>query len=178
MSVAIETQRMRLRGWRDEDGDAFVAATNTAEVMEHLGGVEDPAVLKAAVARQQALLAANGYCFWIIERVDDGAVLGFCGLKPGEVGPIADEVEIGWRLRADAWGQGYAREAAEATLDWAWANLDAPRVVAITVLGNVRSWGLMKRLGMRRRKDLDFAHPRFPPDHPLSWHICYAMDRP
>lgn len=52
-----------------------------------------------------------------------------------------------------------------------------PRIVAITVPANRRSWGLMERLGMIRRPDLDFAHPSFPPDHPLSRHVSYVAER-
>jgi RimJ/RimL family protein N-acetyltransferase len=50
--------------------------------------------------------------------------------------------------------------------------------VAITVPANVRSWRVMERIGMTRRADLDFAHPRFAPDHPLSRHITYVKERP
>jgi len=85
---------------------------------------------------------------------------------------------MGWRLRRDAWGQGYAIEAARACLDWAWSNLKADRIVAITVPANRASWSVMERLGMIRRPDLDFAHPNFAADHPLSAHITYVMERP
>ena len=91
---------------------------------------------------------------------------------------ISSDVEVGWRLREDAWGQGYAAEAARACLEWAWANLDVSRVVAITTPANAPSWRLMERLGMVRRPDLDFAHPRFPAGHPLSRHITYVIERP
>jgi RimJ/RimL family protein N-acetyltransferase len=107
-------------------------------------------------------------------------LLGYCGLKivgQPEIA-ISSDVEVGWRLREDAWGQGYAAEAARACLEWAWANLDVPRVVAITTPANAPSWRLMERLGMVRRPDLDFAHPRFPADHPLSRHITYVIERP
>jgi RimJ/RimL family protein N-acetyltransferase len=81
-------------------------------------------------------------------------------------------------LREDAWGRGYAAEAARACLDWAWANLGVPRIVSFTTPANEPSWRLMERLGMVRRPDLDFAHPQFPPDHPLSRHITYVIERP
>ena len=94
------------------------------------------------------------------------------------VEPLIGEIEIGWRLRHDVWGQGYAREAAEASRDWAWAKLGLPRLVSITVPANIRSWGLMERLGMERRPDMDFDHPHFPPGHRLRGHITYAAERP
>ena len=176
----IGTGRLILREWRDEDRDAFLAMCNSPAVMEHLGGPATAAEVDAGIARVRACQAENGYCFWAMERRSDGAFLGFCGLKvaddPGT--PVHREVEIGWRLRADAWGRGYAREAAAAALDWGWANLDVGRIVAITVPGNGRSWRLMERLGMRRRPDLDFEHPQFEPGHPLRPHITYVAERP
>jgi RimJ/RimL family protein N-acetyltransferase len=176
----IETERLTLREWRDADRDAFLAMGNSAAVMAHLGGAPTPEQVDAGIARIRACQATKGFCFWAVERRADGAFLGFCGLKiAGDPGlPIEGEVEIGWRLREDAWGQGYAREAAQASLAWAWANLDVPRVISITVPANTRSWGLMERLGMTRRPDLDFGHPGFESGHPLHAHITYAIERP
>ena len=175
----IETDRLILRGWKDTDVAPFHAMCNDPEVMRYLGEPLSLADAEAAKERQNGFLATHGYCFWVVERRVDGAFLGFCGIKPGSEGtPIAGQVEIGWRLARDAWGQGNAREAAQASLDWAWANLDAADVAAITVLGNVRSWGLMERLGMHRVAAEDFEHPVLPEGHPLRRHITYRIARP
>lgn len=176
----IDTERLVLRGRRDEDAEEFVRVTNTPAVMEHLGGVDDPATLATSAAAQQKMQAKRRHCLWIVERTSDSVLLGYCGLKvAGLAGtPVANDIEIGWRLREDAWHQGYASEAAAASLACAWANLDAPRIVAFTIPANRPSWRLMERLGTARRLDLDFAHPRFPLDHPLSSHITYVMERP
>jgi RimJ/RimL family protein N-acetyltransferase len=173
----IETDRLILRPWRETDVAPFAAMGRDPDVMAFIGPLLDEAGTRAAIERQQRFQAQFGYCFWAIERCEDGAFLGFCGLKPGAKGtPIEEAVEIGWRLARHAWGQGIAREGAAASLDWAWAN-GIDRVAAITVPANVRSWGLMERLGMRRQVDLDFAHPALAPDDPLSMHIVYAIDR-
>lgn len=176
----IKTERLILRPWRDEDREPFFAMSRDPEVMAFLG---PPAASRAdsdpGVDRMMALQAERGHCFWAIERKDDGAFLGFCGLKIcTDPCPVEGDVEIGWRLRRDAWGQGYAREAAEASIEWGWANLDAPRIMAMTVAANRNSWGLMERLGMTRRPDLDFDHPRLAADSPLRRHIVYMLDRP
>jgi RimJ/RimL family protein N-acetyltransferase len=173
-----ETSRLKLRPWREADVPEFVRVTNTPEVMEYLGGVQDPGAFHGGFLRAQDCQAQNGFCFWIVERLSDDALLGFCGLKIANVGPIAGEIEIGWRLRADAWGQGYAQEAAAASLDWAWQNLSCARVVAITTEGNIRSRRLMERLGMQRMPELDFEHPDLPPDSPLRPHATYMIMRP
>lgn len=175
----IETERLILRGWRDADVEPFHAMGNDAEVMRYLGPPMSIADAAAARDRMNALLADRGYCFWAVERKSDGMFLGFCGIKPGPADtPIADEIEIGWRLRRDAWGRGYAREAATASIAWTWAHTDAPAIAAMTVADNVRSWGLMERLGMRRDYDADFDHPAVPDDSPLKRHIVYRIARP
>ena len=88
---------------------------------------------------------------------------------------MTGEIEIGWRLREDAWGQGFAREAAAASLDFAFQSLAAQRVVALTVEGNSNSWGLMRRLGMERREDLDYVDPDWP--ETMNPVIVYEMRR-
>jgi RimJ/RimL family protein N-acetyltransferase len=174
----IETARLVLRGWRDEDRAPFAEMGRSPAVMRYLGAPMTDVQAAEAIARQRAFQAELGHCFWAIERKADAAFLGFCGLKPGTVGPIAGAIEIGWRLREDAWGQGYAREAALASLDWGWAHLPATSIHAITVPANTASWGLMERIGMVRRPDMDFGHPLFEDDHPLHRHISYEARRP
>jgi RimJ/RimL family protein N-acetyltransferase len=175
----IDTARLILRGWRESDDAPFHEMGLDPEVMRYLGPPMTLADAKDARERMTDLLASRGYCFWAIERKADGAFLGFCGVKPGPVDtPIADEIEIGWRLRRDAWGQGYAREAAAASIDWTWANTGAPAIAAITVIDNSRSWGLMERLGMTRDPGGDFDHPAVPDDSPLKRHLTYRIARP
>jgi len=175
----IDTAGLVLRGWIDADKAPFHAMCNDPAVMEYLGPPLSHDDVDAAVARQNALLADLGHCFWAIERKDDGAFLGFCGLKPGAAGtPIEQRIEIGWRIGRAHWGQGYAREAAKASLHWGWANLDVESIWAITVPGNSRSWGLMERIGMIRRAELDFDHPLPGLEARLKPHITYTVGRP
>lgn len=177
----IETARLTLRGWRDRDAAPFAAMFRDAEVMRHLNGVAgDPdAAAREIIARQQAFEREQGHCFWAVERRDDGAFLGFCGLRVGghEGTPVTDELEIGWRLRRAVWGFGYAREAAAASIGWGWANTDRQRIAAWTVPANEASWGLMLRLGMTHRPELDFDHPAFADGHPMRRHVVYTIAR-
>ena len=172
----IETERLILRDWREEDWQPFFAGTNTPAVMRWLGGVLPEERHQWMRDRLEGYTRDHGHTFWVVERKEDGALLGFCGLKrsnqPG--GPQGD-FEVGWRLREDAWGKGYAREAAQASLDHAFAKLGAPEVIALTVPGNEASWGLMVRLGMERREDLDFDNADFDPDGGRI--IVYSLTR-
>ncbi|MFZ5747839.1 MAG: GNAT family N-acetyltransferase [Pseudomonadota bacterium] len=175
----IETERLVLRRWEDRDRAGFHAHCSDPRVMEFLGPLMSRAEVDAALERQNGFLDSHGYCFWAVERRADGALLGFCGLKPGPAHtPLEGEVEIGWRMGYEYWGRGYAHEAAQASLEWGWWQLDVARIGAITVEANVRSWRLMERLGMIRSVADDFDHPAVPVESPLRRHITYFRARP
>jgi RimJ/RimL family protein N-acetyltransferase len=177
--VVAETARLRLRSWDEGDRDAFYAIMNTPAVMRYLGGVQTPEQWAEAHARMIGFQRDHGHTFWIIEDRESGEIQGFCGLKrvnaPG-AGSLTGEHEIGWRLRESAWGKGIAKEAAIASLDLAFSTFAAPHVIAMTVPDNLSSQGLMTRLGMTRRSDLDFEDTRFGPElNPaLIWRIDAA----
>jgi RimJ/RimL family protein N-acetyltransferase len=174
--IVAETDRLILREWAAGDSDRFYEAMNTPAVMRHLGGVQDRDVWEAAKARLDGYQRDFGHTFWIVERKEDGELLGFCGLKRvnAEGTSLTGQFEVGWRLRESAWGRGYAKEAAIASLDLAFGRFEAPNVVALTIGPNVESQGLMKRLGMTRRQDLDFDDPRWGPE--MNPTIVYSID--
>jgi len=173
--VVVETERLRLRTWDHGDRAEFVRHLNTPAVLRWLGGVQDEAEYTAAFERIDSYQRDFGHTLWIVERKSDDELLGFCGLKrvnsPGA--PFPGDFEIGWRLREDAWGQGYAGEAAIASLNLAFGRYAAPHVVALTVENNRSSRKLMERLGMRRRDDLDFFDPSYSPE--LNPSIVYRI---
>ena len=177
--AAAETERLRLRNWEDGDEAAFYAIMNTPPVMRHLGGVQTPEQWREAFLRLRGYTEAFGHTLWIVEDKASGEIQGFCGLKrvnaPG-AGELTGQHEIGWRLRESAWGKGIAKEAAIASLDLAFGRFAAPHVIALTVPANAESQGLMERLGMTRRADLDYVDERFGPElNPsLVWRINTA----
>ena len=178
----LETERLVLRDWREDDWAEFWRVTNTPAVMRWLGDELDDAGMQAAWDRLQGYARDHGHTFWLLERKNDGGhlsgeVLGFCGLKRSNVvaQKVTGMVEVGWRLREEAWGRGYAKEAATASLDIGFGRFGAEEIVALTVEGNTASWGLMKRLGMKRRPDLDFWDDRL--GEQLAAHIVYSIAR-
>ena len=173
--TAMETERLILREWREEDRDPFFALNSDPAVMEFLpAGTR--ADSDAAVERMIATQAEHGHCFWAVERKADGAFLGFCGPMPARE-PL-NEVELGWRLAREAWGHGYATEGARASLAWCWANLDTPTVMAITVPANLRSRRVMEKIGLTYVEGGDFDHPALPEGDPLRRHVLYRIRRP
>ena len=174
----IATERLLLRPWEERDRAPYHAIKSDPRVMATLGPVQTRAESDATLDRCNGRQATWGHSLWAVERRADGTLLGYCGLVYPPAGtPVAGEREIGWGLGAQHWRLGYAREAAAATLDWAWAHTDSARVVAITTPGNTASWGLMERLGMTRLADGDFEHPALAEGDPLRAHIGYAIER-
>lgn len=176
----LETERLILRDWREEDWEPFFQVTNTPSVMRWLGGLLDEEQQTKMRERLPLVASEHGHCFWVVERKADGGhlsgeLLGFCGLKRANMagGPMGD-FEVGWRFREDAWGKGYAKEAAIASIDAGFDRFRAPHIIALTIAENTASWGLMERLGMRRRPELDFRCPDFLPDRDT---IVYSLDR-
>ncbi len=148
----LETARLRLRGWRARDLKIHAEMSADPEVMRYIGNGEplDRMGSWREIAMHIGHWVLRGYGQWVLERKDDGASLGQAGLwnPPGWPG-----LEVGWRLARDAWGQGYATEAGQAAIDWAWATLDADQLISVIQPGNVRSIRVAERLGMRRLRE-------------------------
>jgi RimJ/RimL family protein N-acetyltransferase len=174
----IETERLVLRDWCEDDRAPFYRMSSDPRVMATLGPVLTRKQSDALIDRVQQLQADDGCTFWAVERAEDTAFIGWCGIviARGEL-PIAGKPEIGWRFVHQAWGQGYALEAATASLEWGFSNLSDDSIWAITAAGNTRSWGLMQRLGMVRHPNLDFDHPNVPDGSPLKRHVTYSIER-
>ncbi len=161
--LVLETERLVMRPWTEADLPVLSAIAMNPVLMRHFGKAElvDDSVER--LERMQRFDRELGYAFKAVVRRADGAIIGNCGLKPitlpPEVLPHArpDDIEIGWLFREDCWGQGYAREAATAAMEWGLSL--RPRVIAITAYSNEASWGLMRRLGMVHLPEWDFEDP-------------------
>lgn len=174
----LTTDRIRLRGWHASDRGPFALMNGDPEVMEHFPSVLDRAASDALLDRFVGHWAAEGFGLWAVERLDDGRFLGFVGLaRPRFEIHGAGVVEVGWRLVRDAWGQGYATEAARAALAFGFDVVGLAEIVSFTIPANTRSRRVMERLGMTRDPDRDFDHPRLPEGSPLRRHVLYELTR-
>lgn len=172
----LSTERLILRRWRPEDRAPFAAMNADPRVMEHFPAVLDRAASDALVDRIERSFDARGYGLWALERRADAAFLGFTGLLDvGFEAPFAPALEVGWRLDAGAWGQGYASEAARASVAHAFAVVGVDEVVSFTARRNTRSIAVMERIGMRRDPAGDFDHPLVAVGHPLRPHVLYRV---
>ncbi len=174
--LILQGPRIRLRPWREEDRDAFAAMNADPGVMRHFAKSLDRAESDSFMDRINAHQAEHGFSFWAIERHAEPGMIGLCGLAriPWEE-RFTPAVEIGWRLLPAHQRQGYAEEAARISLAHGFGPLELPEIVAFTIPDNLRSWGLMERLGMVR--DGSFDHPRLPEGHPMRRHLLYRLTR-
>ena len=176
--MIIDTPRLLLRPWRDEDVDAFAAMFEDPAVMEFLPAQTDRAAIEAIVGRVRAHFDAHGFGWWAAELKRTGAFIGFIGLSrvPFEA-HFTPAVEVGWRLASTHWGQGYATEGARAALAAGFTQLGLGEIVSFTVPANARSWRVMERIGMTRDPADDFDHPRLSDGDPLRRHVLYRISR-
>jgi RimJ/RimL family protein N-acetyltransferase len=138
--------------------------------MAHLGGVIDREESDEIAEWANHLWDLEGRGLVAVERAEDGAFLGMCGLHRLQTFP--DDLEIGWRLAREHWGHGYATEAATAWLRVAFEDIGVPRVLSVTDEANVRSRAVMERLGFRfdREAQMDEHGDRF-----TAW--VHVLDR-
>ncbi|MEO5939856.1 MAG: GNAT family N-acetyltransferase [Candidatus Limnocylindrales bacterium] len=174
----LTTGRLLLREWQDADREPFAAMNGDPRVVEHLPGPLDRAASDALVDRIAARWASDGHGLWAVERRADARFIGFVGLAaPTFTAGFTPCVEVGWRLRPDAWGHGFATEAALAALRFGFEELDLAEIVSFTVPANVRSRAVMARIGLTRDPADDFEHPNLPEGHPLRQHVLYRLGR-
>jgi RimJ/RimL family protein N-acetyltransferase len=177
--ATLETPRLRLRVWRDEDLPGFAAMNADTKVMEFFPKPLDRAESDAMAARILEHFARRGFGLWAVEVPGVADFLGYVGLStPGIETHFTPCVEIGWRLAQEYWGRGYATEAARTALDFGFRHLDLTEIVSFTVPANQRSRRVMERIGMTRSPADDFDHPRLPEGHPLRRHVLYRTTRP
>lgn len=172
MQIYIETPRLVLRSWKEEDLPAFVRMNADPKVMEFF---LNPLDEQGSYALYQLIcngLAESGFGGYAVERKDDRAFMGFTGLHQITFDvDFAPGIEIAWRLLPEYWGNGYAPEAASACLEHARTTLGLKEVFAFTSLLNKRSQRVMQKIGMQQVKE--FNHPLVPAENPLYKHVLY-----
>ena len=175
-SYIIETLRLGLRRWVAADLPPFIRMNRDAAVMQYFPHLYSPDESVAMVRRIDAFFDANGYGLYALELRSTGAFIGYTGFaRPSFDSWFTPCVEIGWRLRHEAWGQGYATEAALACLDHGFGPLGLKEVFSFTAVLNTPSQKVMQRIGMARLGEFD--HPRLEPGHRLRRHVLYKIEK-
>jgi len=178
VDVYVETDRLVLRRFTPDDLGLVVELDGDPEVKRYIDG-SAPVDRRELAETLQWWLGyydrGERYGFWAAIEKSSGRFIGWFHLRPGEgAGPL--EPELGYRLRRDAWGQGYATEGSRALIDKAFAEFGADRVYASTMAVNTASRRVMEKTGMRFIRIFHADWPvRIPGDE--EGDVEYAIDR-
>lgn len=165
----IHTPRLLLRQWHDDDIAPMADINADPEVMRWTGdgSVLDLDHTAADIERWEEEWDDEGFGLFAVELLASGELAGFAGLSvPTLLPEVLPAVEISWRLGRQFWGQGYASEAAHATLEFALQDRGLDRVIGIDRVGNEASRNVMRKLGMTPERET--THPVH--GYPLSVH--------
>lgn len=177
--VELRTARLLLRELREADREPFARMNADPLVMEHFPRTLTRAESDALLDRIGEHHREHGWGLWGVERRDTGELVGFTGLTTVRFETaFTPAVEVGWRLDAAHWGQGFATEAATEALRYGFEVVGLERVVSFTARSNVRSQAVMRRIGMQPWPAWDFDHPSVPEGSPLRYAVVYRLDRP
>lgn len=177
-SDILSGTRVVIRRWRDDDRTAFAAMNADPRVIEFFRNPLSRAESDATADRIETHFNEHGFGLWAIEIPRVASFAGFAGLTWARFeAHFTPAVEIGWRLAAEHWGQGYATQAARLTLRHAFETLALAEVVSFTSVTNARSRAVMERIGMRHDPSGAFDHPSLPENHPLRRHVLYRLSR-
>ena len=152
MKKILETERLFLREMDMDDFDALYAVLADPSIMQHYPYTFDEERVREWIVRNMKRYEANGFGLWAVCLKETGEMIGDCGLTlqniEGEMLP-----EIGYHIRADQQRKGYAREAAAAVRDWAFANTDYPALYSYCKYTNVGSFKTAESIGMQFLKE-------------------------
>jgi len=175
--IYFESERLIFRDWEEGDLPAFRQMNADPEVMEYFLNPLMTEQTDAFVERMKAEFLDKGYGLYAVAVKETGAFIGFIGFHEASLGLGFDPlVEIGWRLKKEAWGNGYATEGAKRCLGYGFEKLGFSDVYSFTAVVNTRSEQVMLKIGMKKLRT--FAHPRIASDHWLCEHVLYRITRP
>jgi len=175
--IELETKRLKLRQWKDQDYLPFAKLNADPNVMEFFPSVLTNIESDALANKMKTLIAEKGWGFWAVEEKSTGLFVGTLGLhEPTDPLPFTPCVEIGWRFLHEYWGKGYAVEAGKEVLKFAFDVLELEELVSFTSVKNKRSYLLMERLGMKNSNE-NFEHEALPKRHKLREHLLYKLNK-
>jgi RimJ/RimL family protein N-acetyltransferase len=155
--MILQTARLTLRPWREDDRDDLARMCADPEVMWDYDRVSTRAESDARLDRYRDAYDRLGFGRLAVVRSSDELFLGYCGIMPVFEGhPMEPGFEIGWRMIRSQWGKGYASEAARAALRDGFECCGLSEVLSYTSAINWRSQAVMRRIGLVREPSKDY----------------------
>jgi [ribosomal protein S5]-alanine N-acetyltransferase len=144
----LETKRLRLRLFTPDDAAFIMELLNEPGWKRFIGdrGINSLEDAEAYINKLAVAYEANGFGLLAAERLEDGDLVGMCGLIKRET---LEHVDVGFALLSRFEGNGYAQEALKATLEYGRDQFGLERIVAITTDDNMRSGRVLERAGMK-----------------------------
>jgi ribosomal-protein-alanine N-acetyltransferase len=152
VTLTLETDRLLIRDWEEDDAEAAQEIYGSADVAQWLSPAIEQvtdeatmrAILQAWIEAQPNFVVPAGR--WAVVSKEDNEVIG--GLLVRLLPPYEEDLEIGWQFRPAAWGNGYATEASRALMTWAFKAGAVDELFAVARPNNKRAIGTARRLGM------------------------------
>lgn len=173
--IYIESERLILRNWKREDLPLFQQMNVDPQVRRYFPDIMSYRRSEIVVGYMQHEIEQTALGLFAVELKETGEFIGFIGMQYLEKSPIFSLdimpcYEIGWRLRPQFWGKGYATEGARAVLEYAHPRVNLP-IYSFTSTRNEPSIRVMEKLGFKKVET--FNHPLIPDKHPLAEHVLY-----
>jgi RimJ/RimL family protein N-acetyltransferase len=146
--LILETERLLLREFVPEDADALMRVLSDAETMRHYPAALDRAGVMEWITRNRRRYTQAGHGLWAMVLKSSGELIGDCGLTRQTVDGV-EEFELGYHVRRDLWGRGYAPEAAQACRDYGFERLGTERIISLVRVGNLPSRRVAEKVGMK-----------------------------
>lgn len=174
--IYLETQRLILRDWTEQDLAEFRLMNKDSRVMRYFPKTLTHEETDSLYEKIQEEFRDYGFGLYAVETKEQHEFIGFIGFHRATFeAPFTPCVEIGWRLKYEAWGKGYATEGAKACLNHGFAKLGFDKVYSFTAKINHPSQNVMQKIGMT--KVMDFWHPNVSAESPLSEHVLYYIEK-
>ena len=175
MEIYMETERLILRSWKNEDRKPFAEMNSNRNVMKYFPATLSVKESNAFVDRINAEFEETGFGLYAVDIKESGIFIGYVGFHRFTFDtPFSPGWEIGWRISDIYWHHGYATEAAKACLDYAREKHLCDSLYSFTAVPNIPSENVMKRIGMIYKGT--FMHPALADGHPLKEHKLYSID--
>jgi RimJ/RimL family protein N-acetyltransferase len=176
MCVIIETERLILRNWQEDDIPPFIEMCADRSTMEFISSPLTPEETRMTIGRIRDHFKKHGFGLYAIEKRNTETFIGFTGFMiPNFEHFFTPCVEIGWRIKSDECKQGYATEAAIACLGFGFRELAFEKIYSFTSIHNLASQRVMQKINLQYRGT--FYHPKLPASHFLSEHVLYCMEK-
>ena len=173
--IYFETQRLVFRNWVEQDLNEFRIMNKDARVMEYFTKTLTEEETDRFYNIIQDEFRNYGYGLYAVETRHDNGFIGFIGFHLANFNSqFTPCIEIGWRLKYEAWGNGFAKEGAKACLKYGLETLEFNKIYSFTSKINVQSENVMKKIGMV--KVMEFEHPNIIEGSPLRKHVLYTID--